>query len=142
METTFNPEIEENGNVNISDDVVSTIASLAASEVKGIVGMSGSISGGFAELLGKKNLAKGVKITINENDVILDLAVIVEYGVKIPDVAWELQEKVKTEVESMTGLNVSAVNVTVDGVNVPKQEVGENANVAEAVPEEIVAEEE
>ena len=142
METTFNPEIEENGNINISDDVVSTIASLAASEVKGIVGMSGSISGGFAELLGKKNLAKGVKITINENDVILDLAVIVEYGVKIPDVAWELQEKVKTEVESMTGLNVSAVNVTVDGVNVPKQEVGENANVAEAVPEEIVAEEE
>ena len=142
METTFNPEIEENGNVNISDDVVSTIASLAASEVKGIVGMSGSISGGFAELLGKKNLAKGVKITINENDVILDLAVIVEYGVKIPDVAWELQEKVKTEVESMTGLNVTAVNVTVDGVNVPKQEVEENANVAEVVPEEIVAEEE
>ena len=142
METTFNPEIEENGNVNISDDVVSTIASLAASEVKGIVGMSGSISGGFAELLGKKNLSKGVKITINENDVILDLSVIVEYGVKIPDVAWELQEKVKTEVESMTGLNVTAVNVTVDGVNVPKQEVEENANVAEVVPEEIVAEEE
>ena len=142
METTFNPEIEENGNVNISDDVVSTIASLAASEVKGIVGMSGSLSGGFAELLGKKNLAKGVKITINENDVILDLAVIVEYGVKIPDVAWELQEKVKTEVESMTGLNVSAVNVTVDGVNVPKQESDETSNAAEVVPEEIVAEEE
>ena len=142
METTFNPEIEENGNVNISDDVVSTIASLAASEVKGIVGMSNSISGGFAELLGKKNLAKGVKITINENDVILDLAVIVEYGVKIPDVAWELQEKVKTEVESMTGLNVSAVNVTVDGVNVPKQETEEPVSTAEVVPEEIVAEEE
>ncbi len=142
METTFNPEIEENGNVNISDDVVSTIASLAASEVKGIVGMSNSISGGFAELLGKKNLAKGVKITINENDVILDLAVIVEYGVKIPDVAWELQEKVKTEVESMTGLNVSAVNVTVDGVNVPKQETEEPVSTTEVVPEEIVAEEE
>lgn len=142
METTFNPEIEENGNVNISDEVVSIIASLAASEVKGIVGMSGSLSGGFAELLGKKSLSKGVKITINDNDVSLDLSVIVEYGVKIPDVAWELQEKVKNEVESMTGLNVSAVNVTVDGVNVPKQEKEETDVDNVEVSEETVTEEE
>ncbi len=116
MENTINPGIE-NGNVNIADEVISVIASLAASEVKGVVGMAG---GGFAELLGKKSLTKGVKITLNEKDLVLDLSIIVEYGTKIPEVAWELQEKVKNEVEAMTGLNVVGVNISVDGVNVPK----------------------
>ena len=122
MENIVNPEIEENGNVNISDEVVSIIASLAATEVNGVFGMGNSISGGFAELLGKKNLSKGVKVLISEKTVSLDLSIIVEYGAKIPDVAWKLQEKVKSEVEAMTGLNVVAVNVSVDGVNVPKTE--------------------
>lgn len=120
MENTVNPEIQENGNVNISDEVISVIASLAASEVKGVFGMAGGIQGGIAELLGKKNLSKGVKLTAVDNDVTVDLSIIVEYGVKIPDVAWELQKKVKNEVEAMTGLNVVGVNISVDGVNVPK----------------------
>ena len=120
MDNTINPEIQENGNVNISDEVISVIASLAASEVKGVFGMAGGIQGGIAELLGKKNLSKGVKLTAVENDVTVDLSIIVEYGVKIPDVAWELQKKVKNEVEAMTGLNVVGVNISVDGVNVPK----------------------
>lgn len=122
MENIVNPEIEQNGNVNISDEVVSIIASLAASEVKGVAGMANSLSGGFAELLGKKNLSKGVKVNLDAESVALDLSVIVEYGTKIPDVAWNVQEKVKNEVEAMTGLTVTAVNISVDGVNVPKAE--------------------
>lgn len=122
MENIVNPEIEQNGNVNISDEVVSIIASLAASEVKGVAGMANSLSGGIAELLGKKSLSKGVKVVLTENDVALDLSIIVEYGTKIPDVAWKVQEKVKSEVEAMTGLLVTAVNISVDGVNVPKNE--------------------
>ena len=135
MENTVNPEIQENGNVNISDEVISVIASLAASEVKGVFGMAGGIQGGIAELLGKKNLSKGVKLIANENDVTVDLSIIVEYGVKIPDVAWELQKKVKNEVEAMTGLNVVGVNISVDGVNVPKID-------KEAEAEEVAVKEE
>ncbi len=134
MENTVNPEIETNGNVNIADEVVTVIASLAAGEVKGVAGMSGGLAGGFAELLGKKNLSKGVKLTVAEKKVTLDLSVIVEYGAKIPEVAWELQEKVKNEVEAMTGMQVIAVNVSVDGVNVPKAD-------APAKEEEVPAEE-
>ncbi|MBO5364822.1 MAG: Asp23/Gls24 family envelope stress response protein [Clostridia bacterium] len=120
MENTINPTMEDNGNVNISDEVIAVIASLAASEVKGVAGMCGGLGGGIVELLGKKNLSKGVKLTVNEKSVALDLSVIAEYGTKIPAVAWELQEKVKNEVEAMTGLQVTAVNISVDGVNVPK----------------------
>lgn len=119
---TINPEVEENGRVNIADEVISVIAALAVSEVKGIAGMAGSFSGGLSELLGKKNISKGVKLTVNDKEVSLDLSVIAEYGAKIPDVAWQLQEKVKNEVEAMTGMTVVAVNVSVDGINVPKDE--------------------
>lgn len=138
MENMVNPEIETNGNVNIADEVVTVIASLAAGEVKGVAGMSGGLAGGFAELLGKKNFSKGVKLTVAEKKVTLDLSVIVEYGAKIPEVAWELQEKVKNEVEAMTGMQVMAVNVSVDGVNVPKADAPakeEEAPVEEAETE-------
>ncbi|MBQ2614262.1 MAG: Asp23/Gls24 family envelope stress response protein [Clostridia bacterium] len=122
MENIVNPEIEENGNVNISDEVVSIIASLAASEVKGVAGMGNGnpVSGGLAELLGKKSLSRGVKVLMDGKRATLDLSIIAEYGTKIPDVAWKVQEKVKSEVETMTNLDVIAVNISVDGVNVPK----------------------
>lgn len=116
------PEVQKTGSVNISNDVVSIVASLAASSVKGVSGMVSSVSGGIAELLGKKNMSKGVKVSVTGKDVTLNLSIIVEYGAKIPDVAWEIQEKVKSEVEAMTGLNVVAVNVNVEGVNVPKND--------------------
>ena len=120
MENTINNEIfDNNGNVNISDEVISVIASLAASGIKGVAGMAGGAIGGFAELIGKKNPSKGVKVVKEDDKLTIDLAIIVEYGAKIPDVAWELQDKVKNEVESMTGLSVATVNVSVDGVNVP-----------------------
>lgn len=136
MENNVNSEIfENNGNVNISDEVIATLASLAATEVKGVCGMvSGAL--GFAELLGKKNLSKGVKITREEQRVTLDLSVIVEYGAKIPNMAWEIQDKVKGEVELMTGLDVAAVNVLVEGVNVPAgAEAAPAAKAAEDVKE-------
>ena len=79
--------------------------------------MVNSLTGGFAELLGKKNPSKGVKVSISGKDVKIDMFVVVEYGVKIPDVAWEIQGKAKNEVEAMTGLNVVSVNVNIEGVN-------------------------
>ena len=138
MENTINPGIEDNGNVNISDEVIAVIASLAASEVKGVAGMCGGFGGGIVELLGKKNLSKGVKLTVDEKNVVLELSVIAEYGAKIPAVAWELQEKVKNEVEAMTGLQVTAVNISVDGVNVPK--IDNEKGTAEVADEDEVAE--
>ena len=122
--TVKEQETHKSGSVNISNDVVSIVASLAAGSVKGVSGMVSSMSGGIAELLGKKNMSKGVKVSVADKDVTLNLSIIVEYGAKIPDVAWEIQEKVKSEVEAMTGLNVVSVNVSVEGVNVPKNDAG------------------
>ncbi len=133
-ETNINTNIDSEGNVCISNDVVATIASIAAKSIEGVAGMFGSITGGFAELLGKKNPSKGVKVTITDHDVKIDMFVIVEYGVKIPDVAWEIQEKTKNEVEAMTGLNVVEVNVNIEGVNTAKkaeEEAPEEAEVEE-----------
>lgn len=105
--------------IKISDEVVAIIASMAASEVKGVANMSGGLVGGISEILGKKT--KGVKVQVGEKETTIDISLIVEYGARIPDVAWEVQNKVKTQVESMTGLKVVAVNVIVQGVNFPKE---------------------
>lgn len=112
----------EYGNVNISDDVIGIISSIAAAEITGISGLSGKITEDLVEMLGKKNFSKGVKIEIKEDKVEIDLNLIVDYGVKIPDVSWKVQENVKTAVESMTGLKVLAVNVHVNGINLKKKE--------------------
>lgn len=114
-------EQREYGSIRIADEVVAIVAGLAATEVEGVAGMSGGIAGGIAEILGKKNLTKGVKVEVGEKEAAIDLFIIVEYGVKIPDVCWEIQEKVKRAVESMTGLNVVEVNVHVQGVNIEKE---------------------
>ena len=129
--------LDAEGHVSISNDVVATIAAIAAKSVDGVSDMLGSISGGFAEFLGKKNPGKGVKVTITDRDVKIDMFVIVEYGAKIPDVAWEIQDKTKSEVEAMTGLNVVAVNVNVEGVDVTEKE-----SVTEAVTSTATEEEE
>lgn len=112
----------EYGNVNISDDVIGIISSIAAAEIAGISGLSGKITEDLAEMLGKKNFTKGVKIEIKEEKVVIDLNLIVDYGVKIPDVSWKVQENVKVAIESMTGLKVSAVNVHVNGINLKKKD--------------------
>ncbi len=120
-EKNVNTNIDEDGNVCISNDVVATIASITAQEIEGVYGMAGSLTGDFVELLGRKNPSKGVKVAIADREVTIDMFVIVDYGVKIPDVAWEIQEKTKNEVEAMTGLEVVAVNVNIEGINTIKK---------------------
>ncbi|WP_139904276.1 Asp23/Gls24 family envelope stress response protein [Clostridium thermarum] len=111
------------GIVKISDDVVGVIAGLAAAEVKGIVGMSTGLAGGITQILGgKKNPSKGVKVNVGEESASIDIAVAVEYGIKIPEVAKAVQDGVKKAVETMTGLKVSAVNIFVHNVIVAKNE--------------------
>ncbi|MDD4067129.1 MAG: Asp23/Gls24 family envelope stress response protein [Clostridia bacterium] len=114
-----NNENDING-VKIANEVVAIIAGVATSEVVGVAGMSGGIVGGISEMLGKKNFSKGIKVDVEENDAIIEIYIIVDYGVRIPDVAWNLQNKVKTAVEEMTGLNVLKVNIHVQGVKVEK----------------------
>lgn len=119
---------EELGNVKITEEVVAIIAGLAATEVKGVAGMSGGLAGGIAEMLGRKNLSKGVKVEVGEKEAAIDLYIIVDYGCRIPDVSWEIQEKVKKAVENMTGLSVIEVNIHIQGVNIdkePKKEIPE-----------------
>ena len=104
------------GSIRIADEVVKVIAGLAAIEVKGVAGMSGGLVGGIAEMLGRKNLSKGIKVEVGEKEAAVDIYVIMDYGVRIPDVAAEIQEKVKDAVERMTGLAVVEVNVNVQGI--------------------------
>lgn len=110
------------GTVRIADEVVSIIAGLAATEITGIAGMSGGLVGGIAEILGRKNFAKGVKVEVGEREAAVDLYIIVKYGVRIPDVALAAQENVKQAIETMTGLSVVEVNIHVQGVGFPDEE--------------------
>lgn len=129
----------ENDGIKISDDVVAVIAGVAVSEVPGVAGMAGGFAGGISEVFsGKKNLAKGIKVDIEEGTTKVDVNIIVEYGSRIPDVAFEIQNRVKKAVESMTGLKVEEVNVHVQGVNtdVSKQEKQENQENQEEQQEE------
>jgi len=116
----------ELGAVRIADEVVSIIAGLAATEVDGVASMSGGIAGGIAEALGRKNLSKGVKVEVGEEEAAVDLYLIVRYGSRIPDVAWAVQENVKKAIENMTGLRVVRVNVHVQGVSFPQQKAEED----------------
>ena len=118
---------QDNNEIKISDDVVAVIAGIAVSEVPGVSGMAGGFAGGITEVLsGKKNLAKGIKVEVGEKETKIDVNIIVEYGVRIPDVAFEIQSRVKKAVEAMTGLTVAEVNVHVQGVNTEgKEEVKE-----------------
>ena len=140
--TNTNTNVDSDGNVCISDDVIATIASIATKTVEGVFEMSGSITGGFVELFGKKNPSKGVKVTITDNDVKIDIFVIVSFGMRIPDIAEDIQDKVKNEVEAMTGLNVVAVNVNIDGIRISsKLEDGEDPATDDSF-EEFEAEDE
>jgi len=131
----FNQSVvnDELGSIKITEEVVAIIAGMAATEVPGVASMSGGIAGGIAEALGRKNLSKGVKVEVGEKEAAIDLYVIVEYGCRIPDVAWNIQEKVKKAVETMTGLSVVEVNIHVQGVNIEKEHRKENNEEAPRV---------
>lgn len=103
--------------VQVAHDVIGSIAGIAAAEVPGIAGMSGGLVGGLTEMLGKRSLGKGVRVEVRGTVVTLDLFVIVAYGSKIPEVAVRVQDVVKKQVESMTGLTVGTVNIHVQGIS-------------------------
>ena len=107
----------KHGKVNIADDVIGVIGSIAAAEIEGIKALSGSFSQEMLEIVGKKNFNKGVHVEMSDNIVAIDISVIVDYGTKIQEVAGMVQENVKLAIESMTGFKVSAVNVLVEGIN-------------------------
>ena len=109
----------DNEGIKIANDVVASIAGIAVSEVPGVYGMAGGIAGGISEVFsGKKNLSKGIKVEVGEKETKIDVNIIVEYGVRIPDVAFEIQNRVKKAVETMAGLKVSAININVQGINI------------------------
>ena len=110
------------GTIRISDDVVATVAGLAALETPGIAAMSGGISEGWAKRLSGKQAQRGVSVEVGEREAAIDLRVIVHYGVAIHDVCWQLQERVRDAVQTMTGLTVVEVNVKVEGVQLPDEE--------------------
>ncbi len=116
--------LENNTNIKIADDVIAVIAGVAVSEVPGVAEMSGGFAGGISEVLsGKKNLSKGIKVESGEKETKIDVNIIVEYGTRIPDVAFEIQNKVKSAVENMTGLKVVEVNVHIQGVKTENMEI-------------------
>ncbi|CAA7602746.1 Asp23 family, cell envelope-related function [Acididesulfobacillus acetoxydans] len=107
------------GKIDISEEVIAIIAGAAAVECYGLVGMSSrKITDGFAEILGRENLDRGVVVSIQDDRVFIDLYIIVGYGVRISEVAANVMERVRYTTENLTGLNVSEVNVNVQGVRV------------------------
>lgn len=112
----------EDGKINISNDVIASIAGIAAMEIEGVAGMAGNMALGLAEKLGgKKNPQKGVKVAVSDEGAVIDLMILVCFGVRIPELCWEIQENVKNSVESMTGTEVIRVNVFVEGVSFEKK---------------------
>ena len=118
-----------NKHLEIENEVVAIIAGLAATEVKGVAGMSGGIAGGFAEMLGRKNLTKGVEIETENNKVNLDIFIIVDYGVSIPKVTDNIRNNVKDAIKQMTGLETEELVIHVQGVEFSNNEESEEENI-------------
>ncbi len=136
IETTDEISVEGNDTIKIANEAVATYAGIAVSEVSGVYGMAGGFAGITEALSGKKNLAKGIKVDVGEKSAKIDVNIIVEYGARIPDVAFEIQTRVKKSVENMTGLKVLEVNVHVQGVHAisdkeEKEQVQEENNETE-----------
>ena len=107
------------GAVQIHNNVISTIARLAALKVPGVVEMSGTFVDGLAGMIGKKSVDRGIHVEVEENAVVLELHVVLEFGVRIPQVAWQIQNEVRQAVEHMTGKSVKSVNVIVQTLRFP-----------------------
>ncbi|MDD6331074.1 MAG: Asp23/Gls24 family envelope stress response protein [Clostridium sp.] len=115
------------GEVQIADEVVAIISGLAALEVEGVAKMSGNVPNELVSKLGMKNLSKGVKVEVSPESVMIDLALEMKYGYSIPKVSEQVQERVKSAIESMTGLTVERVNVRIVGVAVDKPQKAQKA---------------
>ena len=115
-------DLSENfGTIKISDEVVATIASVALSEIEGVSGLTLTFAGEIAKKITGKNNTKGIKVATVDEETEIDINLTVEYGIKIPEVAWQVQDVVKKNVESMTSLSVSKVNIHVVGVDFNKE---------------------
>ena len=112
---------ENIGSVQIADDVIAIIAGLAATEVDGVSAMAGNITNELMTKVGVKNLTKGVKVDIIGQNVTIDLSLMLGYGYNIPTTCGKVQEKVKSTIENMTGLNVTDVNIRIASVDMNKQ---------------------
>ncbi len=120
------PKTPSYGVVKISEEVVGVIAGISASEIEGIVGLHPTLTGGITQVVtGKRNVTKGVKVTVGEQDAIIDMAVGIIYGYKIPETVEKAQRSVKEQVETITGLKVSAVNVIVNNIHLKEKETKE-----------------
>ena len=116
-------QIQEKGSLHISEEVIMSIAAMAALEVEGVSGLGVGRGSDIAEMLGKKNPGKGIRITIDEaNSITVDCSIVVKMGQSVIDVAKAVQEAVTSSVESVTGLKIIEVNVTVAGVALPKEQ--------------------
>lgn len=110
------------GEVQIADEVVAIIAALAATEVDGVASMAGNITNELVSRLGMKNLSKGVKVDVLEGVVTVSLALNLKYNYSIMDVTAKVQDRVKTAIENMTGLEVADINIRVAGVEMENRE--------------------
>jgi uncharacterized alkaline shock family protein YloU len=107
--------------IRISEEVIATIAGIAASEVESLAAMSGGFVDGIAGMLGRKSLGKGIKVEMKDNQVMIDLSIVMQYGCKIHEVSRDMQARVRDAVNNMTGMEVTSVNVNVLGVSVEKE---------------------
>lgn len=110
-------EDDDDENMMITDEVLAIMAGVAAAEVKSVHKMSGGFAGGIVEAFGRRNLSKGVKVVTRDDKIIIDLYVIIKYGYRIPEAAFEIQENVKKTIEELTGMEIDSVNIHVQGVN-------------------------
>ena len=109
------------GEVHIADEVVAIIAGLAATDVHGVASMGGNITNELVSKLGMKNLSRGVKVTVLENVVTVDLTLNIEFGKNILETSKKVQEKVKSSIENMTGLEVADVNIRIASVDMENE---------------------
>lgn len=124
------PSVEEKhteDSIRISPEVIAVVAGIAVEETEGVAGMSGGIVDGIAQRLGRKDFGKGIRVSLKEEKVLLDLNVVIEYGAPLLETAEKLKQNVRSTVEEVTGLTVAAVNINVTGINMPKKKAGEPA---------------
>lgn len=114
---TYKIKSDQVGDVRVADEVVAIIAGLAATEVEGVSSMAGNITNEIVSRLGMKNLSKGIMVEVLEDEVKVDVAINIAYGYSIPEVSSKVQDKIKSAIENMTGLNVAVVNVRIASVD-------------------------
>lgn len=110
-------QLQDNGSVMISEDVIAAIVAHAAGEVEGVLGLNTKTGIDIAELIGKKTTSKGIKINISEdNSVSIDCNLTVSYGQNVISVAKAAQVAITNALESMAGIKIAAVNVNICGI--------------------------